>query len=280
MKLFKTLSIVAIGAALSLTSCKKDEAPSPNSSSQAGDQSFKVRMTDNPGNYSALDVEIVSISAMNSNNEWVELNNSTQTVSVLELTNGKETTLAFKNNVDAGVYTKLKIKFSQNNRLTLNSFLSGGSSSSIINVGVNVGSTTDINEEVIIEIDESISSTTNADVLIDFNVAESVIENSGNYMIDPVITVISDAQTGVKGEIENDTRAALKFEMSTNTEMSYTAYTDDEGNFMVRGMADGDYNLTVMPDQDEDNSLNSSYSFSNITVVDGQITNLGEFDLQ
>ena len=49
---------------------------------------------------------------------------------------------------------------------------------------------------------------------------------------------------------------------------------------MLRGMVDGEYDLTIMVDEDEDSSLNSTYSGSTVIVVDGQITNMGEIQLQ
>ena len=118
MKTLSKISVVALGAMVAFASCKKDESIDNSSTpgNTSGNKSMKVRMTDNPGNYQALDVEITSITAYNSSTgDWVELNGNAQTVSVLELTNGEEDEIAFKSNLDAGVYTKVKMKFSQKN---------------------------------------------------------------------------------------------------------------------------------------------------------------------
>lgn len=280
MKTLKTLSVFGLGVAMILTSCNKDQDLGGPSLSQP-QQSMKVRMTDNPGNYESLNVEIESVSAFNSSSgEWIELNGNTQVVSVLELTNGNEQEIAMKNKLEAGLYTKLKIEFSQNNELTLNATASAGTSSSLINIGLNVGQTSTINETVILEINEQISANSNASILLDFNVVESVIESTGNYILDPHIVVIADESTGVQGSIENDTRAALEFDLDGSLMTDYTAYTNDQGQFMVRGMADGTYTLTIMPDQDEDPSLNTSYTYTGVVVVNGEITSLGELQLQ
>lgn len=283
MKTFKTLSMLALGAAVTLTSCKKDDDTPSSANSSQPDQSFNVRMTDNPGNYERLDVELASVAVLNSNNEWVTLNNNTQTVAVLDLTNGNEKQIAFSSNVEADTYSKVKLKFTQNNTLELNAAASAGLSSSIINVGLNVGASsstsTTITDSVMIDINQSVSSSSSADILIDFNVAESVIEDNGTYMIDPVITLVADERTGVQGSIENDIRAALMFESNSNSSITYSGFTNEDGEFLIRGMADGTYTLTVMTDEEESATLNGSYTINNVTVVDGDITQMGEVSL-
>lgn len=279
MKTLRKIAALTLGASLLLTSCNKEDdsfqiTNNPN-------QSMQVRMTDNPGNYASLDVEITSVSAYNSDSgEWIELNGNAQTVSVLELTNGEETQLAFRKDLKAGLYTKLKIEFSQNNQLVLNSTASAGTSFTQINVGLNVNQSSTVNETVILEINEEISSTAGASILVDFNVLESVIEDNGSYMIDPHLTVIRDESTGAQGHIESDIRAALEFTPNGSAGAVYTAYTDENGRFMVRGMADGTYDLHIFPDQDEDENLDSYYKRSDVVIVKGEITAMGEISLQ
>lgn len=289
MKNLKQISILTFASVMALSSCKKEEEPdvvvgtNTNTTASSNDKSsMKVRMTDNPGNFESLDVEITSISAFNSNtNEWVQLNGNAQTVSVLELTNGDEQEIASNSDIEAGLYTKLKLDFSQNNKLTLNTTASVGLLGSVIDVSVNSGSTSTINESVEVEINQTVTANSNSSLLIDFNVVESVEQDANNnYFLDPVIVFVEDEETGVMGSIENDTRAAISFESTTNSTVTYSGFTNDDGEFMLRGMVDGDYSVTIMPDQDEDSSLNASYTSSTITVVDGSITNMGELDLQ
>lgn len=281
MKTLKKLSALTLGAALLLSSCNKDEGFEITNNPNQPKQSMKVRMTDNPGNYESLDVEIRSVSAYNSStDEWIELNGNTQTVSVLELTNGNEEEIAFRSNVKAGTYTKLKIDFTQNNELELNSYAAAGTSNTFISIGVNAGLSSTVNESVVILIDEEVSTSSSANILIDFNVMESVVESNGTYILNPQITVVEDESTGVQGSIENDTRAALEFHHNGSIMTSYSAYTNEDGEFLVRGMADGTYDLVIMPDQDEDENLNSAYSYSGVVVVDGEITSMGEISLQ
>lgn len=284
MKSLNQISTFTFAALVALSSCKKQEEPeqviSPNTSNQQS--SMKVRMTDNPGNFQALDVEIETVSAFNSTTgEWVVLDNEVQTVSVLELTNGNEQEIAASSEIDAGLYTKIKLDFTQNNKLTLNSTASIGLLGSLIDVNINTQSSTLADDEVVIEINQEVNSNTNASLLLDFNVVASVEQDNNNeFFLDPVITVIQDEQTGVMGSLENDTRAVISFESTNSTNVNYSAFTNENGEFMLRGMIDGDYAVTIMPDQDENTSLEASYSSSVVTVVDGRIISMGELQLQ
>ena len=76
MKTLKLISMVMASLLFVFTSCQKDDAyPSSNSNSSSTESgTFKVKMTDAPGNYAALDVQITGIDAYLENDGWVSLN--------------------------------------------------------------------------------------------------------------------------------------------------------------------------------------------------------------
>lgn len=275
MKKVKLLSIFAFGALLAFSSCKKDETE-PTEEQAAQTESFKVRMTDNPGNYSELDVEITKVEVYRDNSEWITLNGNTQVVSVLDLTNGEEVDLAFKQDVAFGAYSKVRLTFGTNNELKFNSFAQAGGIASSVNLAWN-GSTS---QTVEVEINEQVDASTGANILLDFNVQESIIDAGTQYLIDPTVTLISDVSTGVQGEVQNDTRAAIVLTNDANATIKFDGYTNDDGEFLIRGMVDGTYTMTVSPDQDEDGSLNDSYTVNNVVIVQGEITQTGTIVLQ
>src|SRR5687768_321665 len=94
-------------ATLFVTGCKKDD---PDDDGQ--NREFKVRMTDGPGDYTALNMKVIGIDAYHEDGIWVNLSNETQSLDVLTLTNGQEKTLAEKK-VKSGYYSKLRITFAQ-----------------------------------------------------------------------------------------------------------------------------------------------------------------------
>ena len=167
---------------LVLTACKKESYETEDT---AEPREFKVNMTDNPGDYEALTVEISSVEAYNDQSGWVTLNSQSQIVSVLELTNGKETTIATMQEAELGAYSKLKLKFGDEHKLTLKSSVEVGGLATTTTAVFQLGFAGP--KDIEIDINENISASEGADVLIDFDVAQSIKEDGENYLIEPTI---------------------------------------------------------------------------------------------
>lgn len=88
MKTIKLPLLALITSALMFTACKKEEFPTSSLSNEKKG-SFTVKMTDAPGDYEALQIEIVKIEAYLENTGWITLQNSSQFINVLSLTNGE-----------------------------------------------------------------------------------------------------------------------------------------------------------------------------------------------
>jgi hypothetical protein len=269
MNILQTTALVALSA-IALQSCKKDPVnPSSNPAdpTNQGRSAFKVRMTDAPANFSGLFVEIVSVDAYLENSGWVNLSNEAQMVSVLDLTNGAETTLAYDADVDAGVYSKLKITFGNENSLVLNGALGGSA------IDLNFGS--QASQEVIIEIDEQAAAGGQAEVLIDFNVAESVDELGGLFQLNPDISVIGDEETGISGDVNGALQASV---VLSDGQHSYSTFISASGEFLMRGVESGSYSLSIHAVNQQTGQLQER-NFSNVVIVDGQIKSMGTIQL-
>lgn len=285
MNTTKNMFFVGIASlALAFTACKKENnqpAPgNPSGEPSTQPQQFKVRMTDAPGDYEALYIEIDKVEAYMEGSGYVTLNSQSQVVSVMDLNNGKEITLASKNDVAVGTYSKIRLTFGDENRIKLNSSSNlgltlgqGMTATGMYNL--NIESMLGQERTVEIEIDRQVSAEAGVSVLLDFNVAASVIEDANEWMLDPVITEIKDANTGVKGEISGAKQASITFvrgNYSTSTTMAAT------GNFMVRGMDNGTY--TVIIDAEvEGQATNETKTITGVTVVRGQIKNMGTIQM-
>lgn len=236
-----------------LTSCTDEAA-----NNAAG--TFKVKMTDAPGDYAALNIEITSVDAYHENQGWVNLSNQTTSLNVLSLTNGSEITLANTAQVQAGLYTRLRIRYAPQASITLQN--SAGS--------LQAGFIGGVNETEII-IHQEINAQTGVDLLLDFNVAQSVIETSGQYIIDPVITVITDPNTGIKGQVKGASHAAVKLD---NAMLHYSTYITASGEFLIRGVEPGIYTLTIFPQEAAQPTI-----INNVTISDGEIHSMGNIQL-
>lgn len=250
----KLMMLLAVGTVLAsgFTSCKKDDEEKGNT--------FKVRMTDGPGDYAQLNVQVTSVDIYSANQGWVNLSSQTQSVNVLSLTNGAELELASASQVNAGVYSKLRITFASQASIVL---VGGGSSISLNWTGGT--------QQVEIVINEEVSGSSGANVLVDFNVAESVTEVGGIFNLNPVISVISDENTGVKGKVEGASSVMVKLQ---NGSRSYSTYVNAQGNFLLRGMEPGTYTAYFMA-----SGALTAHEEDNVTVTQGQITNMGTVNL-
>ena len=283
----KTIRIMGIGvlmAGLSLTSCNKDDEPTgPSGPNNPEPKSFTVRMTDAPGDYYKFDVEIESVQAFNaSTNQWVVLSNKSQIVSVLDLTNGKSTVIASESDVEFGNYTKVRLNFGKayDLHVNANATVGGGAGGVGVGVGVSVASTTtwDGPTSVDLNINSTVNSQNGADVLIDFDVAQSVIDNGNdNYSIDPSMRIIADYNTGVQGKVMTSSNTALTL---TDGSKTYTSYANSQGEFYIQGVTSGTYTLIISAADDNDSNTNETTSVSNVSVVEGEITQMGSINLE
>ena len=272
----KTLRLITIAAATSIfafTACDKREIKS----STEGSGSFELRMTDAPGDYAGLDVEIESVEVYNENKGWITLSNESQFVNVLSLTNGTEKKLAIKSDAEAGVYSKVKLTFGERNELLVSSEnegqLGGASGSTLVNAELQFEG----DKEVIIEINEEISSSSNASVLLDFNVAQSIKEDGEKYILEPSIRFIADALTGIQGEVQGSAHAAV---IATNGSDSVSTYTDFNGQFLLRGMQEGEYDIFIFPStEDQESGQAEEEKIEGVFIAQGEITVLGKITL-
>ena len=97
-------------------------------------------------------------------------------------------------------------------------------------------------------------------------------EDVRSFVIDPMITVIEDANTGVQGEVEGSAEAVV---LLTNGEDTLSTYLNAEGQFLLRGVESGMYDLIVQTAKDSlMNSMNRT-KVEQVVVSEGQISQVG-----
>ncbi|HEX2901500.1 MAG TPA: DUF4382 domain-containing protein [Bacteroidia bacterium] len=273
MKGLQKIAMLVLGLAFFATSCQKENVGPDGTKPEAG--TFKAYMTDSPGDFEALNIEILRVEAFIEGEGWVTLNSNARSVNVLSLTNGVQTelTAAAESEAKAGAYTKLRIVFGSNNHITI----SNQAALALSEITGNLVATFSLHfkgeREVVIEIDEKVNSRVGAAVLLDFNVAQSVHQYADSFVIDPILTVIEDARTGVRGHVEGAASAAVTL---NNHSGSFSTYINAEGDFLLRGMEDGTYDLIVMPcgvvGQLQDPQPKE---VNGVIVTEGEITSVG-----
>ncbi len=280
MKTLKKFSIMIVLAMVFLAACKKDESAAPmqnNPGNEPQAQTFKVKMTDAPGDYEGLDVKIVGVDAYLEGKGWVALDTRAHAINVLNLTNGTEAEIASKSNAEIGVYTKLKVKFDTDATLTVNAnaLAEGGGGTVITDNSFKL--IWDGPKEIEIAINEEVSADVGAQVLLDFDVAQSIIKDLNKYFIKPAIREIKNTHTGVKGQVQGTFNAAVTISNGQNT---FTTFINAEGQFMLRGMKPGIYKLVILPAKKAMGEIQPEpREIEGVVIVEGEIKQMGQIAL-
>lgn len=262
----KSLFILVALSGIMFQSCKKDNVE-PIQPADNTKGAMSVKMTDAPGDFEALDVEIIKVEAYLQNQGWVTLNSESHMVSVLDLTNGVSTSLASSTNVSAGLYSKIRLTFGNQNTLWLGIGLGGNQ------IALNFASNTE--QQVEIQVDEQVEAGATTEILLDFNAAQSIIEAGNTYLLQPVISEIEDPSTGAYGQVQGAARASVTL---SDGERTFSTYIAANGSFKLQGMADGTYDIVISGVREGESQLREA-TIENVVIVQGQFTNAGSIQL-
>jgi len=257
-----TSALVMTGI-LFLASCSK------NDSSNSGKARFQVALTDDPGDFKAvyIDVQDVNINYTDSDDDgWQSLPGiKTGMYNLLTLVNDKDTVLADAY-INTGVVKEIRLVLGEDNFV-------------VTNEGDSIRLQTPSGQSSGVKL--KLNSTVAADVLyklvLDFDVARSIHEagNAGKYMLKPVIRGFMEAQGGtIKGAVAPDsvTTAVLAISGVDTVASTYT----ENGAYLIKGIDAGTYSLHFIP---TDTTFSTAVK-DGITVTLGQVTTVDTLKLQ
>lgn len=229
MEFMKTLKYFILAAAVSMLwmSCDKD-----NSSETT---KVKVRLTDAPGDYQQVNVEVTGVEFKIKNETIVNLNVSTGIYNLLDFVNGTDTLIASAD-VESGTLSQVRLILGTNNTIKVDGIVYPLSAPSAQQSGLKLS----MNTELVAGEDYNL--------LLDFDANRSIV-NTGNgaYQLKPVIRAISEATTGsVHGSVLTMTALPATVSISNGT-VTIMTVTDAEGRFLIRGLVAGSYSITVTP---------------------------------
>lgn len=255
-RLFLLTSILC----LFLTSCT-------SSDSDDGAQTSKVsvRMTDAPGDYDQVNVEVVDVkiksNAETGEDGWVSIGNITPGIyNLLDLTGGVNVLLA-DNEVPSGYLGQIRLILGEHNTVVKDGTTYPLKTPSAQQSGLKL------------KVNQTLTAGATYDFLLDFDVEHSVVVeagNSGGFNLHPVIRVSTTATSGIiKGIVTPFTFQSVVSVQVGDTTVS--AYTDETGTFQLNGIPAGTYTVTITPDA---TSLLPALVVPNVVVVNGQISNM------
>lgn len=260
---------------IALVGCKKKEAES---------STVRFKLTDAPGEYDAVNVDIQAVEVHSETEGWVTFSSNLGVVNLLDYMNG-QTTLITEGEIKAGKITQARLVLGSNNSVVVDWVTYQLSTPSAMQAGLHVN----LNNQL--QAGEDYSFT------IDFDAAQSIVATgSGSFTLKPTLRLIAAGSTFINGNagggsvvidgsstvINGDVTGAISGSVSTTTGLAIVYAEDAEGhvtstmtglsgNFMLQAMQSGSYTVTIDPIL----PLINSKVMSNVNVSAGQTTTLG-----
>ncbi len=178
MRSILKISALAIMVMVTAAACNKDD------DNMAGDAKVNVRMTDAPGPYLAVNVDVQSVE-INTDNGWIVTNVNAGVYNLLDFQNGVDTLIG-STTINAGRVSQVRLILGSNNTIVIGpaTFNLETPSAQQSGLKLNVNATVQAGETYTI--------------LLDFDAARSIVETgSGKYILKPVIRTVLEANTGV-----------------------------------------------------------------------------------
>jgi len=267
---------IATGITLFAGSCKKEMSSNPASTT-----SYNLYMTDSPADYQAVNVNITGAEIHSDVSGWVKLNVKAGIYNLLSLANGKDTLIA-TGKVAVGHVSQIRLFVA-----------SGGNSVVINNVSYPLEVPSGMESGIKLQVNSELVSGTTYNFTIDFDAGMSVVPlGNGTYLLKPVIRPITFTTGTIKGTVSPEmARAAIVAFLTTGTSDSAetsgefwerdTAVSfafgdgdDRDDGFRIRGLEGGLYTVIVVPLPPF-----STSTFTNVSVTEGQVTDMGTITL-
>jgi hypothetical protein len=229
---------------------------------------LEVWLTDAPGDYNEVNVEITGVEVHSAEGEqssgWKELNIEHGVYNLLELTNGLDTLLGTLE-LPAGPISQVRLKLGSDNTIKVGN--------ETLPLHTPSGQQSGLKLQVHTVLTEGITYK----ILLDFDVARSIVSaGNGSYSLKPVIRTITEAQDGaIKGSVlPIESTPAIYAIIGADT--LATTFTDENGKFLIRGLAAGTYTVGFAPNSDYEPTTRESVSVSVGNITDLGVVNIAE----
>lgn len=280
MKIMKKLkSIIPFLFIVLLVSCNDSESSSINKDAPT----ISIRLVDGPGDYEAVNVEIVDVMIKMDNdndddNGWMSLEANNEIVNLLDFTGGFSKVLVERFPVPAGTLSQMRLVLGDGNTIVIKD---ENDNDEAFDLKTPSAQQSGLKLKVNTEIEEGFTY----DFILDFDVDKSIVHagNSGNIILKPVLYVSAEASSGIiEGTVSPIDVPSLvsvlvddKGTPETDDDFVITAYTDAvTGQFALWGVPAGTYDVLVTPLNEE-----SDYNYGSatgISVINGEVTTIVE----
>jgi len=223
---------------------------------------LEVRLTDAPGDYQEVNIDIQEVQIHASEGEqsggWQSLEISKGVYNLLDFTNGLDTLLGSVE-LPAGRVSQIRLILGDNNTIKDNGQLYELSTPSAQQSGLKLN--------VQATLTEGITYT----ILLDFDVARSIVKTGNSaYKLKPVIRTITEATSGaIEGTVSIPQSTPAVYAIHDQDTVG-TSFANDLGKFMIKGVPAGTYTVSFAPA--------TGYAIQDIAgvvVTTGSVTKVG-----
>ena len=195
---------------------------------------LSVRMTDAPGNFTAVMIDLKGVEVTGSGGGAVMLNTRTRIYNLLNFSNGLDTLIA-TGDLDAGTVSQIRLILGPNNTVTVGGVVYPLSTPSAMQSGLKM------------QIHQTFEPGVSYSILLDFDANQSIVlKGNGEYQLKPVIRTIDTAISGsIKGSITPI--GVIAAVTATSNGLTYSSVTNLSGEFLIAGLPVGTYDITVTP---------------------------------
>lgn len=264
MRILKKNILLAMSfCLLFLFNCNEDSKSSEDTSR------ITVRLVDNPGDFDHVYVEVVDVLVkVNDESEdasgWETINPiNTGIYDLLDLTGGVNVLFAEDYEVPSGMLNQIRLILGSENSVVIDGETLPLNTPSAQQSGLKV------------KVNQILEPGFEYDFILDFDVEQSIViaGASGNINLHPVIYATAEVSTGrIEGIVTPIDYQVVASVMVGDDEVS--AYTNDNGNFVLYGIPAGTYTLTLTPDPA---SGFTPVTIENVVVVNGEVTTVDEY---
>jgi hypothetical protein len=244
-------AIMFLGVTLMLiTSCGSDDK----------NAKLQVWLTDSPGDYQEVNIDIIGVEVNSKEGEsgWKSLNIKAGVYNLLTLTNGLDTLLG-DIEIPAGKISQIRLILGSENTIKVGDQLLPLSTPSATQSGLKL------------QVHETLAEGITYKILLDFDVARSiVVTGNDQYKLKPVIRTVPTAVDGaIKGSVD-PIEATPAVYVIDGLDTLATSYADNNGQFLLRGLAAGTYKVVIIPRNEF-----VTVTKEDVSVTLGEVTDIG-----
>jgi hypothetical protein len=192
-------------------------------------------LTDAPGPYDEVNVDIQGVEITGEGGETVSLNVKKGIYNLLDFSNGVDTLIA-TDSLEVSKVEQIRLILGTNNTVVLN------------NVSYPLSTPSAEQSGLKLQVHQTLQQGILYSVLLDFDANKSIVSTgNGTYKLKPVIRTIETAISGsIKGKITPVGTMAVVQATSATAE-TYSTNVNENGEFLVMGLPPGTYSITITP---------------------------------